>query len=92
MFIGQNRTTSVESEGIEGEDNIFLENLNTWSSVVSFAAAHATLPGERCVTPVRAAAKETKARFTRQLFWHGTRLNLAPVPKLCGPAPSVFVV
>ena len=33
-----------------------------------------------------------KARFTRQLFWHGTRLNLAPVPKICGPAPFIFVV
>ena len=41
MFIGQNRSGSVESEGIEGEDNIFLENVNTWSSVVSFAATRA---------------------------------------------------
>ena len=32
MFIGQNRSRSVESEGIEGDDNIFLENVNTWSS------------------------------------------------------------
>ena len=33
-----------------------------------------------------------KARFTRQFFWHGTCLNLAPVPKIFGPAPSIFVV
>ena len=26
------------------------------------------------------------------IFWHGTRLNLAPVPKIFGPAPSIFVV
>ena len=32
----------------------------------------------------------TQARFTRQLFWHGTRLNLAPVPKIWGPAPSII--
>ena len=35
---------------------------------------------------------EFKARFTRQLFWHGARLNLVPVPKICGPAPFIFVV
>ena len=29
MFIGQNRNGSVESEGTEGEDDLFLENLNT---------------------------------------------------------------
>ena len=33
-----------------------------------------------------------QARFTRQFFWHGTCLNLAPVPKIFGPAPSIFVV
>ena len=33
-----------------------------------------------------------QARFTRQLFWHGTRLNLAQVPKIVGPAPFIFVV
>ena len=25
-------------------------------------------------------------------FWHGTRLNLVPVLKIVGPAPSIFVV
>ena len=35
---------------------------------------------------------KTRAWFTRQPFRHGTRLNLAPVPKICSPAPSIFVV
>ena len=27
------------------------------------------------------------ARFTREPFWHGTRLNLALAPKICGQHP-----
>ena len=33
---------------------------------------------------------EFKARFTRQFFWHGTCLNLAPVPKILGPGTLHF--
>ena len=32
-------------------------------------------------------SKCSLARFTRQFFWHGTCLNLAPVPKILSPAP-----
>ena len=38
----------------------------------------------------RSKSCATTARFPRQLFWHGARLILAPVPKILGPAPSFF--
>ena len=47
------------------------------------------LPHQNQLMPVHGM---TKARFTQQFFWHGTCLNLAPVPKIFGPAPSIFVV
>ena len=49
-------------------------------------------PRAICVD-VRTAQLSTlaiKARFTRQFFGHGTCLNLVPVPKIVGPAPSIF--
>ena len=72
----------------------------TWS--ISAWAQNANFPWEslmRCENtidtharaPFSARAEKMiaiTARFTRQFFWHGTCLNLAPVPKIFARHPS----
>ena len=85
------QSSTMDTEfGINLPERILYLNKGEKTGAFTRQSKNGTDPTKAGTVPTAFAKKQ--ARFTRQLFWHSTRLNLAPVPKIFGPAPSIFVV